>query len=57
MFAKIKTKKTLRKKKSYDFLERKKKEENRRLAEAKGGFQIAVHDFYHKGQKGNFVNF
>jgi hypothetical protein len=36
----------------YDFLERKKKEENRRLEESKGGYQIAVHDFYYKGQKG-----
>ena len=47
-------KKIIKKKECYDFLERKKKEENRRLAEAKGGYQIAVHDFYHKGQKGDF---
>jgi hypothetical protein len=39
----------------YDFLERKKKDENQRLQESKGGYQIAVHDFYFKGQKGRLL--
>ena len=45
--------KFLKSKPSYDFLEHKKKEESRRLQVAKGGYQIAVHNFYFKGQKGS----
>ena len=33
-------------------MKNKKREESRRLQESKGGYQIAVHDFYVKGQKG-----
>ena len=51
---KKKRNRTPKKKSGYDFIKRKKKQENRRLAESKGGYQIAVHDFYYKGQKGNF---
>lgn len=46
------TLRTKKRKPGNAFLERKKKEEKRRLEEAEGGNQIAVHDFYHKGQKG-----
>lgn len=46
------TLRTKKQKPKNDFLERKKKEEKRRLEETKGGNQIAVHDFYYKSQKG-----
>lgn len=41
-----------KKQETYNFLKNKKREESRRLQESKGGYQIAVHDFYVKGQKG-----